>query len=509
MKLIELKLKNIKTYVDETIKFSDGINCILGLNGSGKSSIIESIGYVLFNYSQRTSNNLLRYNETKGSISLKFIGNDDITYQIIRNIRSKNSSIKIINVENNQVLYENVSDVYAFVKKILNIPKEKSLSKMFEEIIAVPQGTFVNAFLDTPKNRKENFDKLFELDIYKTLGDNTKKLIDILDKQYIYELEKEKSLIEGQLFDYDNKVQEKNKLIEYDKELEKEKNNSFLLYNKKEEEKYRKINDIFLKQLFKDNKPLMFFDVDNTITNYGKLSEEKRQYIKNFNQKDRIILSTGKAYEAIMDVVSACELQDSLASCLNGSVLAEKNKFIMLNGIGNVSKQLIEEIEKTDIEYIYYYVDGAYSKKELNEKNTTWMQKYNEYYTINENIDFDKVIKILTFVFDDEKDKENKIKEIADKYQDLVSLRTGYHCYEILRYDQHKGNTVKLISEKLGKYYRLSIGVGDSMNDLKMLEYVGKGYVVDTVSEELGVYNFEKLNKNRDIDIVEIIEKYK
>ena len=89
MKLIELKLKNIKTYVDETIKFSDGINCILGLNGSGKSSIIESIGYVLFNYSQRTSNNLLRYNETKGSISLKFIGNDDITYQIIRNIRSK------------------------------------------------------------------------------------------------------------------------------------------------------------------------------------------------------------------------------------------------------------------------------------------------------------------------------------------------------------------------------------------------------------------------------------
>ena len=42
-----------------------------------------------------------------------------------------------------------------------------------------------------------------------------------------------------------------------------------------------------------------------------------------------------------------------------------------------------------------------------------------------------------------------------------------------------------------------------------MLEYVGKGYVVDTVSEELGAYNFEKLNKNRDIDIVEIIEKYK
>ena len=48
MKLIELKLKNIKTYVDEKIKFSDVINCSLGLNGAGKSSKIDTFTLCFF-----------------------------------------------------------------------------------------------------------------------------------------------------------------------------------------------------------------------------------------------------------------------------------------------------------------------------------------------------------------------------------------------------------------------------------------------------------------------------
>ena len=199
MKIIQLELSNIKSYQSEAINFNNGINCILGLNGSGKSTIIESIGYVLFNYNQGTSNNLLRYNESKGSISITFEGKDENVYKIIRNIKPKNSTVKIIDNTNNQVLFENVSDVYTFVKKVLGIPKEKSLSKLFEEIIAVPQGSFVNAFLETPKYRKENFDKLFDLDIYKDISDNVKKIYDQVEKECIFNIEKEQSKYEGLL----------------------------------------------------------------------------------------------------------------------------------------------------------------------------------------------------------------------------------------------------------------------------------------------------------------------
>ncbi len=236
MRLVELELTNIKSYHHETIKFSEGINCILGLNGCGKSTIIESIGSVLFNYNRRTNSNLLRYNETKGNISLLFEGNDNKYYKIVKTLRNKGvATVKIIDFENNQVLQESVSNVYEFVKKVLNIPKEKSLSKMFEEIIAVPQGTFVNAFLETSSKMKENFDKLFELDIYKSLADKMKILFDQVQNDYIVQIEKKISELNGKLSNFDDinieikqlddKVNISNNLIKQSKEILKNKIN--------------------------------------------------------------------------------------------------------------------------------------------------------------------------------------------------------------------------------------------------------------------------------------------
>ena len=447
MKLIELKLKNIKTYVDETIKFSDGINCILGLNGSGKSSIIESIGYVLFNYSQRTSNNLLRYNETKGSISLKFIGNDDITYQIIRNIRSKNSSIKIINVENNQVLYENVSDVYAFVKKILNIPKEKSLSKMFEEIIAVPQGTFVNAFLDTPKNRKENFDKLFELDIYKILGDNTKKLIDILDKQYIYELEKEKSLIEGQLFDYDNKVQEKNKLIEYDKELEKEKNNSFLLYNKKEEEKQKQeqINKEYISLINKEK------EINASVDNLNIVLNETNVQYNNSKVAHEIIMQNEFGYNMYLktskeliqneiDYNNLLEITKIIESNKKDLISIEEQNLIINNSIidckkeiGSHKQTIIDKNSLIDEKNIIIKKDNE-ALSILKEKEKELYEQLNDRKT-KITICLEKLKSFYNYLLLIDKDKyvinyDEKLNEINYKLQDIKINKEKINIFE-------------------------------------------------------------------------------
>jgi DNA replication and repair protein RecF len=60
----EIKLENFRSYDFLELPINRGINLIYGDNGSGKSSIIESINYTLSGKSFRTTetNNLIRQN---------------------------------------------------------------------------------------------------------------------------------------------------------------------------------------------------------------------------------------------------------------------------------------------------------------------------------------------------------------------------------------------------------------------------------------------------------------
>ena len=64
MLIKEIKLENFRSYDFLELPINKGINLIYGDNGSGKSSIIESINYTLSGKSFRTSetNNLIRQN---------------------------------------------------------------------------------------------------------------------------------------------------------------------------------------------------------------------------------------------------------------------------------------------------------------------------------------------------------------------------------------------------------------------------------------------------------------
>ncbi len=61
MPLQRLHLKNFRLFQDKTFKFSDGINLILGENGSGKTAVLESLNILL-------TGNSFRAKETKECI---------------------------------------------------------------------------------------------------------------------------------------------------------------------------------------------------------------------------------------------------------------------------------------------------------------------------------------------------------------------------------------------------------------------------------------------------------
>jgi len=278
--------------------------------------------------------------------------------------------------------------------------------------------------------------------------------------------------------------------------------------SKVDKTKYQKADQEFLANLFKNTPPLFFLDVDNTLTDQGYLSKQKIEFISNYSDKERIILTTGKAYDAIKEVMQTCQIADNYASCLNGSVLVDDCKCTTINKVGKISKQIVDEFIDAPFDTIVYYDDGIRLVKPLSQKNLDLMRQFSETYIEDGEIDYDKVVKVLFFIYEGESDKEQLVKEKIAKYKDLICMRTAGHTYEVLKKSQHKGNTVKIICKLLNRYYRATIGVGDSMNDSQLLNYVGKPYVVSTANQELKAFGYEVGDLDRNIDIIKIIQKH-
>src|SRR5690554_5587623 len=94
MKILQLHLKNCKCYEEKTIRFQDGINFISGVNGAGKTTIIEAIGFALFNYLPYSARQFVRDGKKSGEIQVLLEAKDERLYRIIRKFNKASKSVK-------------------------------------------------------------------------------------------------------------------------------------------------------------------------------------------------------------------------------------------------------------------------------------------------------------------------------------------------------------------------------------------------------------------------------
>lgn len=204
MQILSVTLKNFKSHQDRHFEFQLGTNAICGENGAGKTSILEAIAWVLFDYTgDYTKEDLIHNGAGSAQARVVFVSNrDGRTYEVQR---CTTKSYLLYDPQLNERLpYSRIKEeVIPWLRQHLGVAPGTDLSQLFSSTIGVPQGTFTADFLLTRERRKLIFDKILKVEEYQQTW---KKLADLekYAKSQVEALEREIAHYEEELQQLDD-----------------------------------------------------------------------------------------------------------------------------------------------------------------------------------------------------------------------------------------------------------------------------------------------------------------
>ncbi|MBK5114152.1 MAG: SMC family ATPase [Candidatus Heimdallarchaeota archaeon] len=180
----DIELENIKTYKYEKVVFSQGNNVLIGENGAGKSTILESIYLSLFGDTVPGRNlvDMIRYGEQQGKITIRF-DVDGTNYRIVDELVRKDEtratqSQVLVNETQEETIAEGKNAVKAKMEEILDIDSTTFISAVYAS-----QGEIGKIVTAKDMERKKLFDKLFQIDRYEKAWSNLAKVQKLVDQE--------------------------------------------------------------------------------------------------------------------------------------------------------------------------------------------------------------------------------------------------------------------------------------------------------------------------------------
>ncbi|HRP88505.1 MAG TPA: SMC family ATPase [Edaphocola sp.] len=173
-----------------------GLFGIFGATGSGKSSILEAISYVLFGKTERLNTelnyNMMNLNSKQTYIELEFLNFQNKLYKAIRSNKRNSKKFDTINRSNHD-FYEWVNDNWLPIERP-NVEEIVGMSyNNFKRTIIIPQGQFKEFLELKPTDRSMMMKEIFDLQRF-DLQDKTSKLL--------FETKSQLDILSGQLNEY-------------------------------------------------------------------------------------------------------------------------------------------------------------------------------------------------------------------------------------------------------------------------------------------------------------------
>lgn len=191
----QIRLKNIKSFGEGPdgngviIRFDRGLNRIGGKNGTGKSSIIEALGYALFDAEPVRGDNriqvgtyLVRDGTRTGSIDV-WLETPDGIYRIERDVGKAERRWKVVREEDGFTEAEGNEEVKEMLARLFGVSGPERLDELFHSLIGVKQGRFTAYFDCRLSEAKAHFDPLLDVDIFRTCFENLLEPLKLVQKR--------------------------------------------------------------------------------------------------------------------------------------------------------------------------------------------------------------------------------------------------------------------------------------------------------------------------------------
>jgi Cof subfamily protein (haloacid dehalogenase superfamily) len=253
-------------------------------------------------------------------------------------------------------------------------------------------------------------------------------------------------------------------------------------------------------------------DMDGTLLNsYQQVSQENKEAIlKAQSQGIEVIIATGRSYQEVRFVLDEADLHCP-AICVNGAeVRTSEGEILSATPIEkHVAKKAAQKLMEKDIYFEVYTNKGTYSLdpskavaiivdivvsanpdvkpedvvKRAEDRARHGLVHQVESYDVLFKDETHQIYKLFGFALDSDRreDAENALEEFTE----LAVSSSGHNNLEITHRNAQKGIALETFVKSKGIDIAETMAMGDSFNDVSMLERVGRAVAMGNADYEI------------------------
>lgn len=233
---------------------------------------------------------------------------------------------------------------------------------------------------------------------------------------------------------------------------------------------------------------LVAIDCDNTLINHnGELHSENIKAISMLLEKGiKVVIATGRNDILVKDYMDEIGFKEEIVIGCNGASIRDlkDNSVIQLNYIPKETmKKMIDICVENNIDARIYTLEECYSLSEDGAKDELKyiLVHYTKELSLSLEYKYEKDIYSLIntkeflkmVILEDDKDKLLDIQNKFRQLEDINAVISAKNCLDIMKKNVSKGNALQDYANMLGINKEEIVAMGDSENDLEMLNFAG------------------------------------